>query len=159
MQQEVPSSLSPFPPPGSKVVIVRSSYYPELVSSMEDAARLTLREAGMLPENIVTVRSPGSFEIPLLCKVIAEGGGIAGMLALGIIVQGETHHAGEVARACTDGLLQVQLMHRLPIAHAVLYVTTLQQAKDRCLGRGNKGVETARSLLHMMSIIGSYTRS
>lgn len=179
MQQEIPSSPSPIlsteallaghslgegwakaePPPGSRVVIIRSSYYPELVSSMEESAKATLREGGIQSEHISSVRSPGAFEIPLLCKTIADAGRVDGIIALGVIVQGETHHAGEVARACTDGILEVQLSTGVPIAHAVLYVTTLQQAKDRCLGRGNKGVEAARSLLQMTAIIGSYTRS
>ena len=159
MQQESIHSPLPAALPNTKVVIVRSSYYPELISSMEEAARLTLQEGGVSLENVSTVRSPGSFEIPLLCKTLADAGEINGLIALGVIVQGETHHAGEVARACTDGILAVELRYGLPIAHAVLYVTNLQQAKDRCLGRGNKGVEAARSLLQMMATIGSYTRS
>ncbi len=157
--QGSPSSPLPPLPPETRIAIVRSSYYPELLSSMEETARTTLQEGGIAAENMRTVRSPGSFEIPLVCKTIAASGEADGILALGVIVQGETHHAAEIARACTDGLLHVQLTYGIPIAHGVLYVDTLQHAKDRCLGRGNKGMETARSLLQMMGILRTITTS
>lgn len=146
------TSSAPLPPlsPDTKIAIVRSSYYPELLSSMEETAKAVFQEGGISAENIRVIRAPGALEIPLLCKTLAATKAVQGILALGVIVQGETHHAAEVARACTDGILQVQLEFLLPIAHGVLYVDTLQHAKDRCLSRSNKGGEAARALLHLM---------
>jgi 6,7-dimethyl-8-ribityllumazine synthase len=157
-QASLSSPLAPVPP-DTRIAIVRSSYYPDLLSSMEETARSTLQEGGVRLENIQSIRAPGAFEIPLLCKTLAATGSVHGFLALGVIVQGETHHAGEIARACTDGLIQVQLEYGLPISHGVLFVDTLQHAKDRCLGRGNKGIEVARSLLQMLSVIQTVTTS
>lgn len=154
MQQSLATNALQTLPPGIRVALVKSSYYPELLSSMEEAAMTTLQEGGVSAENVEIIRVPGSFEIPLICKELAEKGGVDGVLALGVIVQGETHHASEIARATTDGLMQVQLLTGMPIGHGVLYVDTLHQAKDRCLGRGNKGGEVARSLLSMMSLLG-----
>ena len=153
MLQVVPTTPLQSLSPETRVAIVKSSYYPELLFSMEEAAISTLREGGIVPENIRIIRVPGSFEIPLVCKTLAESREVDGVLALGVIVQGETHHAAEIARAATDGLMQVQLTHGIPVGHGVLYVDTLHQAKDRCLGRSNKGMEVARSLLHMMSLL------
>jgi 6,7-dimethyl-8-ribityllumazine synthase len=150
-----PSSPSPLRPidPASRIAIVRSSYYGELVSAMEDAARSILLEAGLRAESLRTVTVPGSFEIPLACKILAEGRKVDGILALGIVIEGETHHAAEIMRACTDGLREVQLQFSLPIAHEVLFVKNTAQAHSRT----GKGAEAARSLLEMMLLLREET--
>jgi 6,7-dimethyl-8-ribityllumazine synthase len=139
--------LNPLP----RIAIVRSSYYDELVTSMQDAAEGILLEAHIKDIEMITV--PGAFEIPLTCKKLAEGKEVDGIIAIGIIVQGETHHAGEIARACTDGLMQVQVETNVPIAHEVLFVDAIKQAEERCQGESNKGAEAAKTLLNMISIL------
>lgn len=133
----------------SSIAIVRSSHYDEIVAEMEEDARNAFREAGC--KNIATVTVPGAFEIPLACKRMIEGGNIRGVIALGVIVQGETHHAAEIARACTDGMMQVQLQTGIPIAHGVLFVDDLRQAKKRARGEWSRGREAALALLKMIA--------
>ena len=118
---------------------------------MEQAARRILLAAGASAELLRIIHVPGAFEIPLTCKCLAEEG-VDGMLALGLVVQGETHHAAEIARACTDGIMQVQLASSVPIVHEVLFVDSLTQARARCLGAGNKGREAAHTLLRMLAL-------
>lgn len=132
-----------------QIAIVRSSHYDEIVTEMEREARNALREAGF--ESIVTVTVPGAFEIPLACKRMIEGGNIRGIVALGAIVRGETHHAAEIARACTDGMMQMQLQTGIPIAHGVLFVDDLRQAKKRARGEGSRGREAALALLKVIA--------
>lgn len=139
--------------PGTRIAIVRSSYYEEFLSRMEASARSSLSEGGIREENIRTIVVPGSFEIPLLCQYVLERKEVDGIVALGVIIQGETFHASEIARACTDALMQLQLQHRIPIVHAVLYCKTFEQAQERCLGQRNKGEEAARTLLRMLTLL------
>jgi 6,7-dimethyl-8-ribityllumazine synthase len=137
-------------PVGTCVAIVRSSYYDELIQEMEKSARHVLSQAGV--RTVVSVIVPGAFEIPFACTKVIKEKKVSGVIALGIIVQGETHHASEIARACTDGIMQVQLEYSVPIIHEVLFVDSLEQAKARVMGEGNKGSEAATTLLRMMSL-------
>ena len=134
----------------SKVAIVRSSYYEDLVSSLEAGAKKVLHEGGISEEDIEVTQVPGAFEIPLACKRLLELREVEGIIALGVIIQGETHHAGEIARACTDGLMHLQLKYGIPIVHEVLFVEERRHAEVRCMGEHNKGREAARTLLEML---------
>ncbi len=144
------SSPPPFAPKGTCIAIVRASYYDDLILEMETAAREILVKAGI--ENIISVIVPGAFEIPLACKKVIQEKKVSGVIALGVIVQGETHHAAEIARACTDGIMQVQLESSIPIIHEVLFVDSLEQARERVMGETNKGAEAATTLLRMISL-------
>ena len=135
--------------PTLRIAIVRSSFYKDLLVEMEGEARKALKEAGVDEKNIRTVTVPGSFEIPLACKKVIEQGNIDGIVALGIIIQGETHHAAEIARGCTEGLMRVQLKTGVPIVHEVLFVDSRKQAEARV----GKGAEAARTLIEMMKML------
>ena len=135
------------------IVIVRSSFYDNQVSSMEKSAKDVLLEANIPEENINVITVPGSFEIPLACQKVAKEENPDGIIALGIIIQGETHHAQEIARACTDGLMKIQLETEIPIVHEVLFVESSAQAEIRASGEKDKGGEAARALLKMISIM------
>ena len=116
---------------------------------MEEGARRVLKEAGV--KDIVTIAVPGAFEIPLACQRVIEEEKVHGVIALGVIIQGETHHGEEIARACTDGLMQVMLETSVPIVHGVLFTDSLKLAEERALGTVNKGSEVATALLHMIA--------
>lgn len=140
-------------PESLRIAIVRSSRHPALLEALEQGARAVLQSAGIPDAQISVHAVPGSFEIPLACEMLAERKEAQGIVALGVIVEGETHHAGEIARACTDGLMQVQLATGVPIAHGVLFVQSLAQADARCRGERNRGSEAAEALLAMLSFL------
>lgn len=144
MQKNITSDAVPVLKKDVAIAIVRSSYYEDLVRSLEDSARDTLKQAGV--ENVEVVTVPGSFEIPLACKKVIEEKKVDGIIALGVIVQGETHHAEEVARGCTDGLMQTQVETGAPIAHGILYVDSVEQAKERV----DRGKEAAKTLIQLL---------
>ena len=120
---------------------------------MTEAAKQVLFGAGITTERIRILHVPGAFELPLACQHLAEKDSVDGIIAFGVIVQGETHHAAEIARGCTDGIMQVQLARSVPIVHAVLFVDSLAQARARCLGKANKGGEAARTLIQMLALL------
>ena len=130
------------------LAIVRSAFYPELIDEMEGIAMSELINNGIREEDLTISTVPGSFEIPLECKRIIETEKIDGIIAIGIIIQGETHHAEEIARGCTDGIMQVQLEKNIPIIHAVLYVSSLAQAKKRI----SRAEESAKILIEVLSL-------
>lgn len=117
-------------------------------------ALLASAEEALRGHDVVTVRVPGSFEIPLALDRLARKGGFAALIALGVIWQGKTDHAGliaaEVARACMD----LALRHDVPVIFEVLTVKTEAQARARCLGkRVNRGREAAETALAMAKLV------
>ncbi|MSR87111.1 6,7-dimethyl-8-ribityllumazine synthase [Candidatus Peribacteria bacterium] len=146
---------SPLPKadPSWKIGIIRSSFYKEEVQALVDGARKTLLEAGISESNISEHPVPGSFEIPLLGSALAAAKKVDGLIGLGIIVEGETHHAGLVAAEAARGIMDVQVQYAMPFAFEVLYVKALSQAKERSSGADNKGAEAARAVLYSLAEI------
>ena len=149
MKEKAPSPPLPALPPHTKIAIVRSSWHEELTRSMEEGAKRILSEAGV--HDVMTLIVPGAFEIPLACQKVIRENRMAGVVALGVIIQGQTHHAGEIARACTDGIMHVMLETGIPIAHGVLFTDSLAHAEARALGISNKGSDVATTLLRMVA--------
>lgn len=136
--------------PEWKVAIIRSVWYPDLTSILLADARKTLLSAGIPDGNIHSIDAPGSFEIPLLAQTALESG-IDGVIALGIIVQGATHHARLVAEQSAFGCMKVQLNQKKPVVFEVLFVNTLDDARSRVIGPDAKGPLASRTLLTQLA--------
>lgn len=125
--------------------IVASEYNAQFVQPLVDH---TFRELNMLEPGatINLVSAPGSFEIPLLVKSLAELERYNAIIALGVLLQGETAHATLVAQAVTNALMEISLAHHIPVIHEVLLVENESQARVRCMeGEINRGLEAARA--------------
>lgn len=120
---------------------------------MVAGARETLEQAGVKAENITEHPVAGSFEIPLIGLVLASEKKVDALIGLGIIVEGETHHAELLAQESARGMMDVQLKTQIPFAFEVLYVDDLAQAQERSKGIDNKGGEAARAVLHSLAQI------
>lgn len=146
-------------PPRPRVVaakrtfaIVASQYNPKYVQGLVDHAS---REVyAMLPNSQVDLyQVPGAFEIPFVVQEIAIKGGVDAIIALGVIIQGETGHAGHIASAITDSLQRISLAHRIPVIHEVLSVNNEAQAEKRCLDEDlNRGTEAARTAVQIANL-------
>jgi 6,7-dimethyl-8-ribityllumazine synthase len=125
--------------------IVASQYNATYVQPMVDNAYYEINE--LEPgASVVLLSAPGSFEIPLLVKLAAEQEKYSAILALGVILQGETSHAVLIGQAVTTALMQISLESRIPVIHEVLLLDNEAQAKARCIDKGhNRGVEAARA--------------
>ncbi|MSR67678.1 6,7-dimethyl-8-ribityllumazine synthase [Candidatus Peribacteria bacterium] len=136
--------------PDWKIAVIRSVWHPEVSSVLRDSAIESLVVAGIPKSNIIAIDAPGSFELPLLCKRALESGA-DGAIAIGIVVQGATHHAELIAREAASGCMQTQLALKKPIVFEVLFVNTLEDAKVRALGPRAKGPLAARTLLTQLA--------
>jgi 6,7-dimethyl-8-ribityllumazine synthase len=136
---------------GWRIGIVHSSYYKEEIGNLRKGAEEVLVEAGIQPNNIKNYEAAGSFEIPLIGAALAKSGEVDALIALGIIVEGATHHAELLAREIARGIMDVQIQYRMPFAFEVLYVTDLNQARERTQGDANRGAEGARAVLHSLA--------
>ncbi|MDE0826329.1 MAG: 6,7-dimethyl-8-ribityllumazine synthase [Akkermansiaceae bacterium] len=142
-----------------RLAIVASKYNERYTDALVDAVIDELGE--FLPQaRVDLVRVPGAFEIPVTVKALVSLDIPSIVIALGVIVKGETAHAELVAQSVTDGLQQIALQTLVPIIHEVLLVENEQQAADRCLGQDmNRGIEAARAAAAMVEVFGEINRS
>ena len=109
--------------------------------------------------NVHVYEVPGAFEVPLVVQEVAAKGGIDGVIALGVIIQGQTAHAELVARSVTESLQRIALNHRVPVIHEVLLLQNEEQARVRCLeDELNRGTEAARVAMRMAHVMGDFAR-
>lgn len=130
--------------------IVASQYNSEFVDGLIDHTRREL-EAISPTFSVVVHEVPGAFEIPLFAQEVATRGGIDAIIALGVIIEGETQHAFLIAKSVTNALQQLALTHRIPVINEVLLLKSEEQARARCLEEKiNRGTEAARTAARMV---------
>src|SRR3954454_12684517 len=112
---------------GLRLGIVATRWHAELVDNMLDPARAAAKECGVT--EVVEARVSGSVELPVLAQALARR--CDAVVALGVVVRGDTAHFDYVCDAVTAGLTRVSLDEGTPVAHGVLTVESLGQARDR----------------------------
>jgi 6,7-dimethyl-8-ribityllumazine synthase len=96
---------------------------------------------------------PGSFEIPVAAKHLAESGKYDAVIALGAVIRGSTSHYDYVCAEVSKGIAQVSLSTGLPVLFGVLTTDTIQQAIERAGTKaGNKGYDCAMSAIEMINL-------
>ena len=104
--------------------------------------------------DLTVIRTPGAFELPVICKRLAESGKFQGIIALGAIIRGATPHFEYVATEASKGLAHVALASGLPIGFGLLTTDSLEQAVERAGSKaGNKGAEAALSVLESARVL------
>jgi 6,7-dimethyl-8-ribityllumazine synthase len=119
---------------GLNVVIVAGRWHDVITDGMIAGATRVLQASGA---TFSLVRVPGSFELPVACKVALESGADA-VVALGVIIRGGTPHFEYVSAAATDGLTRVALDTGKPVGFGVLTLDDEQQGLDRAGLPGSK---------------------
>ena len=135
-----------------RFTIVVADYHRKYADGMVHAAQKVLRG-----HRVEEVRVPGTFEVPLAVKRALRRRPDA-VLALGLVWQGETPHAGLILKSATDALMRMMLKTDTPILHHLVGVKTEAQARARCLGKLNRGREAALAALRMWNLKGGGRR-
>jgi 6,7-dimethyl-8-ribityllumazine synthase len=105
---------------------------------------------GAEEDDIDVMKVPGSFEIPLAAKKMAEKGGYNAIICLGAVIRGATPHFDYVASEVSKGVAQVSLDTGVPIAFGVITSDTIEQAIERAGSKaGNKGWDAAITAIEM----------
>jgi 6,7-dimethyl-8-ribityllumazine synthase len=144
--------------PRRSFALVASQYHPTYAKALVDNARREL-EAISSSINLQVIEVPGAFEIPLVVQEIAARGEVDAVIALGVIIEGETAHATLIGRAITDALQRIALAHRMPVIHEVLLLKSEEQAQVRCCGTElNRGIEAARVAVRMAQVMSEIGR-
>lgn len=137
---------------GLRIFIVASSWHDQVMDGLIAGAERELRSCGA--DDINLWRVPGAFELPLAAELAIENGADV-VIALGVVIRGETPHFEYVCEAATMGLTQVQLKHKLPIGFGLLTVNSEQEALARAglpSSKENKGAEAVQAALMMAGL-------
>lgn len=134
---------------GRRVALIVSRFNGDLTRELAAGAREALHEAGVAESDVLEVEVPGAFELaPTARQVVDYAGGIDAIVALGVVIRGETAHFDFVGGAAADGLQRLAHEIDVPVAFGVLTTDTREQALERAdRTRGNKGGEAARAAL------------
>jgi 6,7-dimethyl-8-ribityllumazine synthase len=145
---------------GKRFAIVVADFYEDLAAQLEDGARRGLRDCGVDGESIDVVRVPGCFELPLAARRLIDDGRLDGLVALGVVIRGDTPHFDYVAGECARGIMDVQLMTSTPIGFGILTTENRAQAEERAdPARGDKGYEAAVAAATVALIEGRRSRA
>jgi 6,7-dimethyl-8-ribityllumazine synthase len=137
-----------------RIALVAARFNSFIVESLVAGAVDILLRHGIDESSIELVRVPGAFEMPLAAQRLAASERYEGIIALGAVIRGATHHFEYVAGECVKGLAKVSLEHDIPVGFGVLTVDSIEQAVERSGTKaGNKGVEATLSVLEMISLL------
>lgn len=124
-----------------------------LTSKLIDGAIDGLEGLGAGEDSVEVFMVPGSFELPSVAKKIAEGGEFDAIIALGVVIRGETAHFDYVAGEAAKGVGQVSIETGVPVMFGVVTANTVEQAINRCgVKAGNKGYEAALAAVEVANL-------
>ena len=151
MSRQITGSLSG---EGVRVAVVVAEFNDFITSRLLDGATAGLSAHGVRDDDVTVVSVPGSFEIPLAARKLAESGQHDAVICLGAVIRGETDHYEHVAGEAAKGIANVSMATGVPAIFGVLTTDTLEQAINRAGGKqGNNGYNAAVAAVRMANLI------
>ncbi|MBM3731363.1 MAG: 6,7-dimethyl-8-ribityllumazine synthase [Actinobacteria bacterium] len=132
-----------------KVSIVKSSWHPYICDALVSGAKKALD--GARCKNVSVHKVAGSFEIPLAAQKLLDAGSDL-VIAIGLILKGDTPHFDYVCQGVANGIMQVSLTRNKPIGFGILMCDSLEQAHQRAglsEGQENRGFDAAIAALSL----------
>lgn len=139
---------------GLKFGVVVSRFNEVITSRLLEGAKDALIRHGVEDADIDVAWTPGSLEIPLVAKKLAETKKYNAIICLGAVIRGDTPHFEYVAAEVNRGIARVSLDSGLPVIQGVVTADTLEQAIERAGAKqGNRGFMAAVSAIEMANLI------
>lgn len=143
---------------GRKFGIVAARFNGRLVDELVAGAVDCLVRHGVARADLTLVRVPGAFELPFALDQLAARGGFDGLVALGVVIRGETPHFDYVCGPASAGIARVSHERGLPIGFGLLTTNDPAQAAERAGGKaGNKGWDAALAALELADLAARLT--
>lgn len=140
---------------GRHVAVVVARFYADLADQLLDGARRALHDCKVGAGDVYVYEVPGCYELPLACRNLIESDRFDAVVALGVVIRGETPHFDFVAGECARGIMDVQLATGTPIGFGVLTTENRAQAEERAdPKRGDKGYEAAIAAVALLTLNG-----
>ena len=141
---------------GLKFGLVVSRFNEFITRRLLEGARDALLRHGVNEEDVEVTWVPGSFEIPLIAKKLAQTKKYDAVICLGAVIRGGTPHFEYIAAEVTKGIAKVGLDTGLPVIYGIITADALEQAIERAgTKEGNKGFEAAVNAIEMANLVKS----
>jgi 6,7-dimethyl-8-ribityllumazine synthase len=145
---------------GRRFAIVTARFYSELADQLLASAKRALRECKVSENEIDSFDVPGCFELPLACRNLIDTERYDALVALGVVIRGETPHFEFVAGEASRGIMEVQLSTGIPIGFGLITTENYAQAEERCdPKRGDKGYHAALAAAALLQITAGVPRA
>lgn len=142
---------------GLKIGLVISRFNEVITTRLLDGAKDGLLRHGVVEQDVDIAWTPGSMEIPLVAKKMAQVGKYNAIICLGCVIRGGTPHFEYVASEVNRGIARVSLELGLPVIQGIITSDTLEQAIERAGAKeGNRGFKAAMSAIEMANLVKSF---
>ncbi len=139
---------------GLRFGIVCSRFNDFFVSRLLEGAVDCITRHGGATDGITVVHVPGSFEIPAAAQRLARSQMVDAVIALGVIIRGETSHADHIAGQVAAGLGSISLDTGIPVIFGIVTAETVNHAIERSGSKaGNRGVDAALAAIEMANVL------
>ncbi len=139
---------------GLKFGIVAARFNDFITGRLLEGALDALQRHGVSENDIEIVKVPGSYEIPLAAKMMAQAEKYDAVICLGAVIRGATPHFEYVSAEVSKGIAMVSMETDLPVIFGVLTTDTIEQAIERAGTKsGNKGWDAALSAIEMANVM------
>jgi len=149
MQSSKRGNLGTFDAHDWKVGIVVAEFNTDITGQLLESALKRAEDYGLSRDEINVVHVAGAMEIPLALQHLAASGRYRALLAIGCVILGDTPHFDYVCKFATEGILRVQLDHRVPVGFGVLTCNNKEQAEARA-GLGSEHLDAALQLAKVL---------
>ena len=139
---------------GLKVALVASRFNSFLVEQLVKGAVDAFVRHGGDERNLMLVRVPGAYELPVVAKTLAKSKKYDAVVALGAVVQGATAHATLINETTARAFTEIALETGVPVADGVVSAENLEQAVERCgTKQGNKGFSAMQAAIETINVM------
>ena len=139
---------------GTRFALVAGRFNEFITAKLVEGARDALLRHGAAEENITLAWVPGSFEMPVVAKRLAEGDKFDAVICLGAVIRGSTPHFEYVAAEAAKGIAAAAMVSGKPVIFGVITADTIEQAVERAGTKsGNKGFAAACAAIEMVNLL------
>jgi 6,7-dimethyl-8-ribityllumazine synthase len=137
-----------------KFALIVSRFNDFISLRLLEGARDALLRHGVNDDDIDLAWVPGSFEIPLIAKKMAQSGKYDAIVCLGAVIRGGTPHFEYIASEVSKGIAKVGLETEVPLIYGIITADTLEQAIERAgTKEGNMGFKAAVNAIEIANLI------
>ncbi len=138
--------------------VVAARFNKDLVDALVSQVTTALQGAGVPNDNVTTIRVPGSNEIPYAVNMLGMSGEVDCIIAVGVVIAGDTNHHDVIAASCATALHNISIELEIPIINGIITTNNIEQAKDRITGKYQRGVAFANAALEMANTASRFSK-
>ncbi len=139
---------------GMKMALVVSRFNSFLTEQLVKGAVDAFVRHGGAEKDLVLVRVPGAYELPLVAAKLAARQGLDAVVALGCVVQGATPHASLINETTARAFSEISMKSGVPVLDGIVSAENLEQAVERCgTKQGNKGFAAMQAAIEMANVL------